>query len=92
MQPPNFSTRGKSISRPMELLCITNIFMEEFELKVLKAATHPPKFWGRYMYDISTITMKAHGKALFTHMNDQEHSINFTIKDEGEEGMLACWI
>ena len=40
------------------------------------------------MYDISNITKKAHVKALFIHMNDKEHNINFTIKEDGEEGML----
>ena len=44
----------KAAIRSPLLPVIINIFMEKFELKALQAATHLPKFFGRYVDDIGT--------------------------------------
>lgn len=78
---------GAAMGSPLSPV-IANIFMEEFELKAISTANHPPKFWGRYVDDTATITKKSHVQALFQHINEQHHSISFTIEEEDEEGAL----
>ena len=61
---------GSSLSPEIE-----NIFIHEFKLKVLQIATHPPKFWGRYIDDTGTINKEIHVQVLFTHINSQYQSM-----------------
>ena len=48
-------TYGAAMGYPLSLV-ITNIFIEEFELKTLEMVEHPPKFWGRYVDDMWVFT------------------------------------
>ena len=64
---------------------LSNLFMEEFEKKVLHTAPHPPKFWGRYVDDTGVIIKADHEQELFDHINNQHPSIKLTIEKRRPE-------
>jgi len=66
---------------------IANFYMEDFETRAIKQATHKPACWYRYVDD--TFVIWPHGKEKVTeflnHLNGMHNNIQFTmeIEDEG---------
>ena len=50
-------TYGIVIGSPLSLV-LMNLFMDEFEEKVITTAHHRPKFWGRYVDDTGVVIRK----------------------------------
>ena len=65
---------------------IANFYMEDFETKATKQATHKPACWYRY---VDTFVIWPHGKGKLTdflnHLNGMHNNIQFTmeIEDDG---------
>ena len=58
---------------------ITNLFMEEFEVKALNSATHTPHLWLRYVDDTFVIQEAKYSQQLLQHINAQDPHIQFTV-------------
>ena len=65
-----------------------NLFMEEFEVKVLSSVPHPPHLWLGYMDDTFVIQEAKHSQQLFQHINSQDPHIQFTTEEPNQEGAL----
>ena len=70
-----FAAMGSPIS-PL----IANLFMEEFEVKILSTCPHPPSLWLRFVDDTFVITRTEHSQALLQHINSQDPHIQFTVE------------
>jgi len=80
-------TEGVSMGSPLSPV-IANFYMENFEMRAIKKATHKPACWYRYVKDIFVIC--PHGKEKLTdflnHLNGIHNNIQFTM--ELEDGHL----
>ena len=66
---------------------ITNLFMEEFEIKALSTTLHP-YLWLRFVDDIYAIQKTEHSQQLLHHINTQDPHIQFTIEEPNQDGSL----
>ena len=62
--------------------CIVNMFIARFEKNAMESFHSPPKLWLRYVGDIFFIPKKNVVGALLKHLNQQHHSIQFTLEEE----------
>ena len=67
---------------------IANLFMEEFEVKALCSAPHPPHLWLRYVDDTSVINKAEHSDQILQHINNQNTHIQFTGEEPTQEETL----
>ena len=67
---------------------IANLFMEEFEVKALSTATHPPCLWLRFVDDTLVILRAEHSTQLLHHINSQDPNIQFTVEEPGTDGSI----
>ena len=65
---------------------ITNLFMEEFEVKALNTAPHPPHLWLRFVGDTFVIQKTEHRQQ--HHINVQDPHIWFTMEETSWNGSL----
>jgi len=79
-------TDGVAMGSPLSPVT-ANFYLEDFEMKAVKKATHKPACWYRYVDD--TFVIWPHGKGKQTdflnHLNGIHNNIQFTmeIEDEG---------
>ena len=66
---------------------IANLFVGEFEVKVLSSAPHP-HLWLRYVDDTFVIQEAEHSQQLLQHINTQDPCIQFTMEEPDEDGLL----
>ena len=59
---------------------IANLYMEHFERKALWSASHPPRYWFRFVDDTEVIQQKAHKQAFLDHINSIDPAIKFTVE------------
>ena len=71
--------QGAAMGSPISPL-IVNIFMEEFEVKVLSSFPHPPSLWLRFVDDTFVINKAEHSQELLHHINNQDPHIQFTVE------------
>ena len=64
---------------------IANLFMEEFEVKALSTAPHPPCLWLRFVDDTLVIHKAEHSTQLLYHINSQDPNIQFTVEEPGTD-------
>jgi hypothetical protein len=69
---------------------IANFYMEEFEKKAIKQATHKPTCWYRYVYDTFVIWLHGQDKLqeFLHHINGLHKKIQFTMEIE-KDGHLS---
>ena len=77
--------RGEAMGSPISPL-IANLFMEEFEVKALSTAPHPPSLWLRFVDDTLVIHKAEHSTQLLHHINSQDPNIQFTVEEPGTNG------
>ena len=70
---------GTAMGSPISLL-IANLFMEEFEVKALLSAPHPPCLWVRFVDDTLVIQKAEHSQQLLHHISSQDLNIQFTAE------------
>ena len=63
---------------------IANLYMEHFERKALQSASHPPKYWFRFVDDTWVIQQKANKQTFLDHINSIDPAIKFMV--EGNQG------
>ena len=63
---------------------VANMYMEHFDRKALWSASHPSRYWFRFVDDTWVIQQKAHKQAFLDHINSIDPAIKFTV--EGNQG------
>ena len=66
---------------------IANLFMDEFEVKVLSTAP-TPHLWLRFVDDTQIIQKAEHGNQLLQHINSQDPYIQFTVEEPRQDGSI----
>jgi len=81
-------TDGVAMGSPLSPV-IANFYMEDFDMKAIKKATHKPVYWYRYVDN--TFVIWPHGQEKLTdflnHLNGIHNNIQFNMEIE-EEGNL----
>ena len=67
---------------------ISNLFMEEFEVKALSTCPHPPFLWLRFVDDIFVINKAEHSQALLQHINNQDPHIQVIVEPTQQSSLL----
>ena len=60
---------------------VANLYMEDFEIKAINTAEHPPRIWKRYVDDNLLVTESAKKKKFLEHINNMGQHIQFTTED-----------
>ena len=67
-------------------LIVANLYIKYFEGKALQSASHPPRYWFRFVDDTWVIQQKAHKQAFLDHINSIDPAIKFTVEGNQENG------
>ena len=67
---------------------VANLYMEHFEGEALRSASHPPRYWYRFVDDTWVIQQQAHKQLFLNHINSIDPNIKFTIKGNQENGAI----
>ena len=78
---------GKSLSTKSKVV-LANLFMENFEEKTISTAPYPPYFWKRFVDDTFTILESSQKRAFLDHINSIDQHIQFTCKEQREDGSI----
>ena len=62
--------------------------MENFEIKAISTAPHPPYLWKRYVDDTFTIIKSSQRRAFLDHINSIDQHIQSTSEDQREDGSM----
>ena len=64
-----------------------NMFIEEFEIKVISTAPNPPRLWLRYVDDTFVIQQAEHSQQLLQHINSIDPHIQFTTESPKDNAL-----
>ena len=67
---------------------IDNLFVEEFEVKVLSSCPHPTSLLLRFVDNTFVIIKEEHSQPLLHHINNQDPHIQFTVEEPTQQGTL----
>ena len=67
---------------------VANLYMEHFEGEALKSASHPPRYWYRFVDDTRVIQQQAHKQLFLDHINSIDPCIKFTVHGNQENGAI----
>ena len=67
---------------------VTNVFMEEFDVKAISSATCLPHLSFRFVDNTFIIQQVKHSQQLLKHINSLDPHIQFTTEDPNKEGAL----
>ena len=67
---------------------VANMDMEEFEIKALDTAPHPPSLWRRFVDETFVVIQSAHKNSFIEHINSIDHRIQFTMEDCKTDGSI----
>ena len=68
---------------------LANLYMEYLEQKALSTASHPPRFWCRYVDDTFVIHKEVNKQDFLQHINSVDPAIGFKVKDNKEGGSIS---
>ena len=68
---------------------VANLYMEDFEVKAINSAPHPPNLWKRFVDDTFTIIKSTQKRSFLDHLNSIHHHIQFTSEDSRPDGSMA---
>ena len=67
---------GAAMGSPISPI-VANLFMEDFEKKVIDSSPHTPCFWRRFIDDTFTIIYTAHKRSFLDHLNSiDDHTVH----------------
>ena len=69
-------------------LIVANLVMEHFERDALRSASHPLRFWYRFVDDTWVIQQQAHKQLFLDHVNSIDPGIKLTVKGNQENGAI----
>ena len=67
---------------------LANLVMEHVEERALLSASHPPKWWYRYVDDSHVCIAREHLTEFHSHLNSVNPHIKFTVEEE-KDGSIA---
>ena len=67
---------------------VANLYMEHFEGEALRSASHPPRYWYRFVDDTWVIQQQAHKQLFLYHINSIDPSMKFTVECNQENGAI----
>ena len=67
---------------------LPNLYMEHFDREALRSASHPPRFWYRFMDDTWVIQQQAHKERFLDHINSVDPANMFTVEGNQEDGAI----
>ena len=67
---------------------VANIFMEDFEIKALETAPHPPSLWKRFVDDTFVVIEAQQKEEFFQHINSIDENIKFTAENTRADGAM----
>ena len=85
---PYRQTDGIAMGSPVSPI-VANIFMSNFEEKILSTYTPSPKVWCRFVDDTFVILKQSETKTFFEFLNNQCSFVKFTVELENSNGILC---
>ena len=82
-----FELQGAAMGSPISPI-VTNLYMEDFEIKAIITAEHPPRIWKRYVDDTFVVTEPAKKAKFLKHINKMDPHIQFTTEDAKADGSI----
>ena len=67
---------------------VANLYMEDFEIKAINTAEHPPRIWKRYVDDTFVVTESAKKEKFLEHINKMDPHFQFTTEDAKADGPI----
>ena len=67
---------------------VANLYMEDFEIKAINTAEHPPRIWKRYVDDTSVVIETEKKEGFQEHINSVDPHIHFTPEDAKADGSV----
>ena len=74
-----------SLIRPI----VANLYMEDFEIKAINTADHPPRFWKRYVDDTFVVIEAAKKEGFLENINCVDPHIQFIMRMQ--MGLFLSW-
>ena len=66
---------------------VANLYMEHFEGESLRSASHPSRYWYRFVDD-TWVIQQAHKQLFLENINSIDPSIKFTVEGNQENGVI----
>ena len=79
--------QGVAMGSPISPI-VANLYMEDFEIKAISLAEHPPSYWKRYVDDTFVVTEAAMKEKFLEPINNMDPHIQFTSEDPKPDGSL----
>ena len=67
---------------------VANLYMENFEVRVINTSPHPPLMWKRFVDDTFVVIKAAHKQEFLEHINSIDPHIQFTSEDSKPDGSM----
>ena len=67
---------------------VANLYMEHFEGEALRSASYPPRYWYRFVDDMSVTQQQAHKQLFLDHINSIGPNIKFTVEGNQKNGAI----
>ena len=67
---------------------VANIYMEDFEMRVINTSPQPPLMWKRFVNDTFVVIKAALKQSFLDHINSIDHHIQFTSEEPRPDGSM----
>ena len=67
---------------------VANLYMEDFETKVISSAVHHPSTWKRFVDDTFVVIESSRKEEFLDHINNLDPNIQITTEDAKPDGSL----
>ena len=67
---------------------VTNLYVEDFEIKVINSSPQPPYFWKSFVDDTFTIIKSSQKTSFLEHLNSIDQHIQFTSEESRQDGSM----
>ena len=70
---------------------VANLYMEDFEIKAISSAVHPPSIWKMFVDGTFVVIESSRKEEFLDHINNSDPHIQFTTEDAKPDGSLPSW-
>ena len=67
---------------------VANLYMEDFEIRAISSAVHPPTIWKMFVDDTFVVIESSRKEEFLEHINNMDPHIQFTTEDAKPDGSL----
>ena len=79
--------QGAAMRSPISPI-VANLYMEDFEIRAISSAVHPPSIWKRFVDDTFVVIESSRKEEFLDHINNMDPHIQFTTEDAKLDGSL----